>query len=105
MYQHFSSVSQQPLVGQGIFIIEASRPQSDTPHSVGFSWTSDNPSQWPQPDNTQHSQDIFMPPVRFEPTVSGNGRLQTHALDRVATDNGSMYQHRQYNLPQKCNSF
>jgi hypothetical protein len=32
-----------PLVGQGLLIIEASRPHSDTPHSVGLVWTSDQP--------------------------------------------------------------
>jgi hypothetical protein len=37
-------MAQQPLVGQGlIIIIEASRSHSDTPHSVGLLWTSDQP--------------------------------------------------------------
>jgi hypothetical protein len=31
------------LVGQGLLIIEASRSHSDTPHSVGLLWTSDQP--------------------------------------------------------------
>jgi len=30
-------------VGQGLLIIEASRPHTDTPHSVGLLWTSDRP--------------------------------------------------------------
>jgi hypothetical protein len=30
-------------VGQGLLIIEASRSHSDTPHSVGLLWTSDQP--------------------------------------------------------------
>jgi hypothetical protein len=30
-----------PPVGQGLFIIENSRSHSDTPHSVGLLWTSD----------------------------------------------------------------
>ena len=30
-------------MGQGLLIIEASRSHSDTPHSVGFLWTSDQP--------------------------------------------------------------
>jgi len=34
-------MAQQPLVGQGLFIIEASRSHSDTPYSVGRLWTSD----------------------------------------------------------------
>jgi len=31
------------LVGQGLLIIEASRPHTHTPHSVGLLWTSDRP--------------------------------------------------------------
>jgi hypothetical protein len=34
---------QQPLEGQGPLIIEASRSHSDTPHSLGLLWTSDQP--------------------------------------------------------------
>ena len=30
-------------VGQGLLIVEDSRPHSDTPHSVGLLWTSDQP--------------------------------------------------------------
>jgi hypothetical protein len=37
-------VAQQPLVSQGLLIIEASRSQSDTPHSVGLLWSSDQPN-------------------------------------------------------------
>jgi hypothetical protein len=36
-------MEQQPLVGQGLLIIEASRLNSDTPHLVGLLWTSDQP--------------------------------------------------------------
>jgi len=31
------------LVGQGLRIIETSRSHSDTPHSVGLLWISDQP--------------------------------------------------------------
>ena len=31
------------LVGQGLLIVETSRSHSDTPHSVGLPWTSDQP--------------------------------------------------------------
>jgi len=37
-------MAQQLLVGQGLLIIEASRSHSDTPHSVGLLWTSDQPA-------------------------------------------------------------
>jgi hypothetical protein len=36
-------MAQQSLVGQGLLIIDASRSRSDTPHSVGLLWTSDQP--------------------------------------------------------------
>jgi hypothetical protein len=34
-------MAQQPLVGQGFLIFDASQSHSDTPHSVGFLLTSD----------------------------------------------------------------
>jgi hypothetical protein len=39
----FFSMAQQPLVGSGLLIIEASKSHSDTPHSAGLLWTSDQP--------------------------------------------------------------
>jgi hypothetical protein len=52
-------MSQQPLVGQCVLIIESSRSYSDTPHSVGFLWTSDQPdaetSSW---QHTTFTRDI-----------------------------------------------
>jgi len=38
------TTAQQSLVGQDPLIIEASRSHSDTPHSVGLLWTSDQPN-------------------------------------------------------------
>ena len=40
---HFFLMAQQPLIGQELLIIEASRPLSDTPQTVGLLWTSDQP--------------------------------------------------------------
>jgi hypothetical protein len=34
-------MAQQPVVGQGLRIIEASQSHSDTPHSAGLLWMSD----------------------------------------------------------------
>jgi len=34
-------MAQQPLVGQGLLIIEATRSHSDTPHSIAFRCISD----------------------------------------------------------------
>ena len=39
----FPLTVQQPLVGQGLLLIEPSHSYSETPHSVGFLWTSDQP--------------------------------------------------------------
>ena len=39
----FFLMAQQPRVGQGLLIIDPSRSHSDTPHSVGILWTSDQP--------------------------------------------------------------
>jgi len=36
-------MAQQLLASQGFLIIQASRSHSDTPHSVGLLWTSDQP--------------------------------------------------------------
>jgi hypothetical protein len=54
---------EQPQQGQGLLIVEASRSHSDTPHSVGLLWTSDQPPQTHKPDNKRHSQyrDIHVP--------------------------------------------
>jgi hypothetical protein len=40
---YFFPVAQQSLLGQGVLVIEASRSHSDTPHSVGLLWTTDQP--------------------------------------------------------------
>jgi len=47
----FFVIVYQPLVGQGRHI-EASHSYSDTPHSVGLVWTSDQPVAKPLPYNT-----------------------------------------------------
>jgi hypothetical protein len=39
----FFTTAQQPLVVQGLPIIKGSKSHSDTPHSVGLLWTSDQP--------------------------------------------------------------
>ena len=42
----FSSNFQQSLIGQDLLFIKRSRSQSDTPHSVGLSWRSNQPDAW-----------------------------------------------------------
>jgi len=56
---------QQPLAGQDLIVIEASRLHSDTPHTVGLLWTSDQPvagtSTW---QYTTHTRDRHLCPRR-----------------------------------------
>ena len=40
---HANIFWQQPILGQGLIIIEDSRSHSDKPQSVGLLWTSDQP--------------------------------------------------------------
>jgi len=50
-------MAQQPPVGHGLLIIEASRSHSDAPHSVGLLWTSDRPvSGTPTWQHNTHTQ-------------------------------------------------
>jgi hypothetical protein len=46
------------------------------------------PSQIRLPDNTQHSQEITMPPAGFEPVILKSEKTQTDALDCAATGIG-----------------
>ena len=72
----------QPLVSQGLLIIEASRSHTHThthTHSVGLLWTFDQPdAERPLPYNTQHSQ---------ETDIHTTGRITTHnPSKRAAAD-------------------
>jgi hypothetical protein len=86
------SIVQQPLVGQGLLIFEASRSHSGTPHSVGFLWTSDEPEAETLPENTQHSQetDVHVS-AGFEPAIPANKRPQTDTLDYAGTGIGKCF--------------
>ena len=70
-------MAQQPPVCQALLIIHTSRSHSDTPHSVGTLWTSD------QTDNNQHSQQTDIHAPQWTPN------LQIHALDREANGMGT----------------
>ena len=53
----FRPMAQQPLVGEGLLITDASRSHSDTQHSSGQVIS---PTKKPPPDNTQHSQETHI---------------------------------------------
>jgi len=81
-----SPKAQQPLVGQGLLIIEDSQLHSlDTPHSVRLLWTSDWPEDLYLTIRNTHKRQTFMPPVRFEPAIPASERPQPHALERCVT--------------------
>jgi len=85
----FFTMAQQPPVGRGLLIIEASRSHSDATQSVGLLWTSHQPdvetSTWQQ---TSHKTKTSMPPVGFEPAIPASERPQTHVLNRASTGTG-----------------
>ena len=63
----FSSVVQQPLIGQGLPIAEALQSHSDTPHSVGLLWTIDQPDA--EITHNTRKRQASMLPAGFEPAV------------------------------------
>ena len=84
----FFFMAHQPLVGKGLLIIVASQSHSDTPHSVGLLWTSDQPVI-ENSDITQHSkQRDIHGPVEVR-TRNPNKRVATDPLvgprDRLCT--------------------
>jgi hypothetical protein len=77
-------MTQQPLLGQGLLIIEASRSHSDTPRSVGLLLTSDKPEA-----DIQHSQDRdVIVPGGIRTRNPRSDRPQTHDFDCAATGIG-----------------
>ena len=71
------------LVGQGLLFIEDSWSHSDTSHTVGLLWTSDQLDTETSTWHTTHN------PAVFETTIPASQRPQTHALDHKATGIGS----------------
>ena len=82
-------MAQQPPVGRDVQIVEDSLSHSDTPHSVGLLWVSDQPdAETSTSQLTTATTDNIHAPVGFEPTIPESERPQTHALDRAATGTG-----------------
>jgi hypothetical protein len=83
-------MAQQPTVGHDLLIVEATRSHSDTPHSIGFLWTSVKILDR-DPYMTTHNTDnreTSMPPAGFEPAIPTNVWPQTQALERAAIGTG-----------------
>jgi len=83
-------MAQQPLLGQGPLIIEASLWHSrqtsvrTTPPDKG----SVRRRELYLNTHNIHKRQTSMPPAGLEPTTSASERLQTHALDGAATGIG-----------------
>jgi len=73
----FFPLALQPPVGQGLLTIEASRSLLDTPHSVGFLWTSDQPYAETS-DSTHYSRETG--------TLSTGGIRTRNPSQRMAPD-------------------
>jgi hypothetical protein len=78
-------MTQQPLLDQGLLIVDASQSHSNTPHSVGLPWTSDQPdSEAPTWQHATHKKQISMLPAGFEHAIPASERPKTHDLDCLA---------------------
>ena len=83
---------QQPLVGQGVLIIEATLSHSKTLHSVGLFSTSVKPLLRDL-SLTTHSIWKRKPsilPAEFEPPVPASEWPQIHTLDRATSKTGHL---------------
>ena len=89
MSSRILSLAGRSPVGQGLFIIEASRSSSDTHIRLESSGRMMGPSQRPLPDNTQGPQQTSMTPEGFEPTTPASDRQHTYAVGSAATGNGN----------------
>jgi len=83
-------MAQQPLLGQDLLIIEASRSHCNTPHSVGLLWTSDQPvaetSTWQHTALTRKRH--VWSRRNSSPQPQQASSRKTYALDRAATGIG-----------------
>jgi len=86
----FFFVFRQPQVGLGLLIIEASQSHSDTPHSLGLLWTSDQTFRrdlYLTKHNT-HKRQTSTTPAGFKPAILTSERPQTCTLEGAATGIG-----------------
>jgi hypothetical protein len=84
-------MAQQPLVGQGLFIIEASRSHPVRHTTLGSTPLDERSARrrdlYLTTYNT-HKRQTFMHTAGFEPTIPASELPQTHAIDRAATQIG-----------------
>jgi len=84
----YLTMAQQPLVGRGLLILEASRTHSVIHTTLCRApldeWSARSTELHLATHNTPKRQ-TFMPPVGFKTAIPASKRTQTHALDRAAT--------------------
>jgi hypothetical protein len=84
----FFFMVRQPVVEQGLLVIQSSRSHSDTLHSLGRTpldeWSARR-GDLHLTTHICHKRQISMPPAGFEPAISAIEQRQSHVLDRVAT--------------------
>jgi len=73
-------MAQRTKVNQGLLTVETSRSNSDTPHSLGFLWTTDQPDAETTTWQDSHKRQTSMIPAEFEPAIPASGRPQTSHL-------------------------
>jgi hypothetical protein len=85
-------MAQQPPVGQGVLIIDATRSHSDKCATVGrtpLDEGSDHRRDLYLTTHNTHNRQTSMPPLGFEPAIPASEQPQTHFLDRAATGVGT----------------
>jgi len=83
-------MAQQPLLGQGLLIIEASLSHSrqTSLRTTPLDECSTRRRDLYLTKHNTHKRQTSMPPAEFEPTIPVSERPKTHALDRAATGIG-----------------
>ena len=81
-------MAQQPLVGQDLFITEASPSPSNTPHSIGLLWTSDQPGRGDLYLTSHNTEKRYttIPTTGLQPAVPARERPQTPASQQISND-------------------
>jgi hypothetical protein len=84
-------MAQEPLLGQGLLITEASRLHSFTHSTLGKTpldeWSARRRDIYLKTHNT-YNRHPSISPAGFEPSVPASDRLETHALVRAGTGIG-----------------
>ena len=87
------NMARQPLLGQGLLIIKASRSHSGTPHSVGILWTSDQRvaerSFWKHATFSKDRHPCPWP-VAYPRILFGGGGVQQIQLRTEDRENGDL---------------